>query len=333
MRISLDPWGGDYGSQMTAPEEVDGEATTAQVIGSQVEEGPWKPRTPAPAIFPEVTTVIDGVMRVDAPAVVSDADKRYLALFSSYAAGAVVVNDRVAIIEERIDRLFVVGGGYTSPSIPVQAGNGSKTPLVYRCVSSPASAPDELRRTLMTEMRQTEIDIARSLSGPDKLVLADGNLTFLGDSSSVVGVIKTIQRLYLSPKDAMILVQLRPGERTPLFHFSGSSNRRSFEVYTCYLRLALPRVIEHAYAGLVRLEVKVGLGVPRAVELLDQAAVKVFVLASRAPKDPRAPQNLVPVGGLERQLRHKLGDPKLVRRGIERELLMRITQQEESWVE
>jgi hypothetical protein len=71
---------------------------------------------------------------------------------------------------------------------------------------------------------------------------------------------------------------------------------------------------------LVRLEVKVGLGVENAVELLDQAAIKVSALASRAPKDPRAPQNLIPVGGLERQLRHKLGDPKLVRRGIEREL-------------
>ena len=89
-----------------------------------------------------------------------------------------------------------------------------------------------------------------------------------------------------------------------------------------------PRPIEHHYAGLVRLEVRVGLGVSKAAELLDQAAVKVAAVASRAPKDPRAPQNLIPVGGLERQLRHKLGDPKLVRRGIERELLDRRNREE-----
>ena len=78
----------------------------------------------------------------------------------------------------------------------------------------------------------------------------------------------------------------------------------------------------------MRLEVRVGLGVSKAAELLDQAAVKVAALASRAPKDPRAPQNLIPVGGLERQLRHKLGDPQLVRRGIERELLDRRNREE-----
>ena len=323
MRISLDPWGGDYGSQMSAPGEVDSEVTTAQVIGKQEEEGPWKPRIPQPTVLPEVTTIIDGVMRVDAPAVVDDGERRVLALFGSYAAGAVQINHHVAIVEERIDRLFIVGGGYSGTAIAVYAGNGTRAPLRYRNISSPESTPDDLRRALLTEMRQAEIDIARKLSGPEHLVLADGNLTFLGDSSSIVGVIKTIQRLYLTGKDGAILAQLKPGERTPLFRFSGSNKQRSFEVYTCYLRLAEPRPIEHHYAGLVRLEVKVGLGVQNAVELLDQAAVKVVALASRAPKDPRAPQNLIPVGGLERQLRHKLGDPQLVRRGIERELLDR----------
>jgi hypothetical protein len=37
-------------------------------------------------------------------------------------------------------------------------------------------------------------------------------------------------------------------------------------------------------------------------------------LASTADRDPRAPQNLVPVGALEQQLRHRLGDPRWIRR-------------------
>src|SRR5215510_14398562 len=102
MRIALDPWGGDYGSQLTAPDEVDNEALTAQVIGKQVEKGQWRPRTPQPSALPQVTTIIDGVMRVDAPAVVSDEERRLLAIFGSYAVGAVQINHQVAIIEERI---------------------------------------------------------------------------------------------------------------------------------------------------------------------------------------------------------------------------------------
>jgi hypothetical protein len=33
--------------------------------------------------------------------------------------------------------------------------------------------------------------------------------------------------------------------------------------------------------------------------------------------DPRAPQNLYPIGGLEEQLRHSLGDHEWIRRHIE----------------
>ena len=191
----------------------------------------------------------------------------------------------------------------------------------YRSVSVAEANPESLRERLMTEMRQAEIDLARKLSGDGRLIIADGNLTFLGESSSVVGVIKTIRRMYLAPEEAKILKFLEPGERTPLFQFSGSSKRKSFEVFTCYLRLVKPRPIEHPFTGLVRMEVKVSLGIENATALLDQAARAVTALASRAPKDPRAPQNLIPIGGLERRLRHRLGDPRLVRRCIEKALL------------
>ena len=321
MRITLDPWGGDYGSQISTSQTIDYEQTSAHVTGQQVEEGPWQPRVPMPGTVPDMIAVIDGVMRVDAPAIISDADARFLALFGSYAAGAVVIDQRVKIIEEQLDRLFIVGGNQSGEDVTVAAGTGGKIPMRYRSVSASDPAPDALRESLMTEMRQAEIDLARKLSGDGRLILADGNLTFLSDSSSVVGVIKTIQRMYLAPKEAKILERLQPGERTPLFQFSGSSKRKSFEVFTCYLRLAKPRPIEHPFTGLVRLEVKHKLGIQRAVALLDQAASAVSALASRAPKDPRAPQNLIPIGGLERRLRHRLGDPKLVRRCIEKALL------------
>ncbi len=323
MRISLDPWGGDYGSQISTPQAVDEEQLSAQATGQQIEAGPWQPRTPAPEHMPNMTVVIDGVMRVDAPAVLSDDESRFLALFGSYAAGAVAIDRRVEIIEEQLDRLFIVGGQQSGQDVTVAAGTGGKIPMRYRSVSASELTPDSLRESLLTAMRRAENDLARTLSGDERLVLADGNLTFLGDSSSVVGVIKTIQRMYLAPPEAKILERLQPGERTPLFQFSGS-RRKGFEVFTCYLRLANPRPIEHPFTGLVRLEVKAGLGIQKAAALLDQAAQAVSGLASRAPKDPRAPQNLIPIGGLERRLRHRLGDPKLVRRCIEKALLNQI---------
>ncbi len=324
MRITLDPWGGDYGSQITTPQAVDADHPSAQVTGRQVEDGPWQPRTPTPEQMPKRTAVIDGVMRVDAPAVLGDEETRFLALFGSYAAGAVVIDRRVEIIEEQLDRLFIVGGGQSGHDVLVAAGTGGKIPLRYRRMSVSDLTPDSLRESLMTAMRRTENDLARKLSGEERLVLADGNLTFLGDSSSVVGVIKTIQRMYLAPPQAKILERLQPGERTPLFEFSGSSRRKGFEVFTCYLRLMNPRPIEHPFTGLARLEVKAGLGIQKATALLDQAARVVSTLASRAPKDPRAPQNLIPIGGLERRLRHRLGDPRLVRRCIEKALLNQV---------
>jgi hypothetical protein len=38
--------------------------------------------------------------------------------------------------------------------------------------------------------------------------------------------------------------------------------------------------------------------------------------ASAPHKDPRAPQNLVPIGGLERELRRRLGDEQLLFRSL-----------------
>jgi hypothetical protein len=53
-----------------------------------------------------------------------------------------------------------------------------------------------------------------------------------------------------------------------------------------------------------------------AARLADAATRAVTRFASSPIKDPRAPQNLVPVGGLERHLRHRLGDRDLLERAL-----------------
>ncbi len=69
----------------------------------------------------------------------------------------------------------------------------------------------------------------------------------------------------------------------------------------------------HDHAGLVRCEVRASLGLDVAVSLADRVSGLLPSFAGRA-SDPRAPQNLAPVGGLETWLRHRMGDARMVRR-------------------
>jgi len=320
MRIVLDPWGGDYGSQVATSHEVDTEETVVQTLEDEGEECPWKPINPAPTSLPPETVVVDGVMRSDASGMVEDGERRALALFGSFAAGAVAINSQVRIVEDSVKRLFIAGGNWPTPEdVEVPAGRSAR--LCYQGLSSKADTFDDLRETLVNEMRRAEAQVAEALSGPEKLVLADGSLKFFSGASSVVGVIKTIHKLYLPPKRATILGRLKEGQRTPFFCIESKRKHTGYKILTCYLRLTAPQPIEISFAGLVRLEVNPSQREHGDVsDLFHQAAVKVRELASRAPKDPRAPQNLIPIGGLERQLRHKLGDAQLVLRGIKQKL-------------
>jgi len=321
MRIALDPWGSDYGAQVTVAHEIDASDDSVRSVDDQVEARAWEPVSPPVVPLPEVTAIIDGVMRTEANAVLIEGETRSLALFCSFATGAVVFGPQgVRIAEGAVERLFLVGNGRSAHDVAVPAGSGQPVSLLYRALSSSAETPERLREALTTQMRQSEAAVAEKLCERGRLILADGNLTFVRTGSPAVGVIKSVQRMYLSAGAAAILERLQPGERTPLFRIRGSAARDGYDVFSCYLRLARPQPIQHSFAGVVRLEVKASLGVQSAVALLDQAAVKVSALASRPPKDPRAPQNLTPIRGLERQLRRSLGDAQLVRRGIEKAL-------------
>jgi hypothetical protein len=72
--------------------------------------------------------------------------------------------------------------------------------------------------------------------------------------------------------------------------------------------------------GIVRLEIPAQVGLGRAVELADLATAAMPLFASVVGRDARAPQNLYPVGQLERMLRHRLGDAELLRRALEASL-------------
>jgi len=86
--------------------------------------------------------------------------------------------------------------------------------------------------------------------------------------------------------------------------------------YSWFLRLPHTRPIAHSLAGIVRLETP-EVGETEAIRLANLTAAWLPAFASRPQHDPRAPQNLLPVGGLEKRLRHEMGDPLFIRRAIE----------------
>src|SRR5262249_19251419 len=110
-----------------------------------------------------------------------------------------------------------------------------------------------------------------------------------------------------------VLATLRPGTRSPLVALSG----RGFSRYSWFVRLAARGPADFDLAGLARLEGSrtVGLDAPRP--LADGTALRLPDFAPTRSRDPRAPQNLLPIGALESRLRRAMGDPRLARRRIE----------------
>jgi len=70
------------------------------------------------------------------------------------------------------------------------------------------------------------------------------------------------------------------------------------------------------WAGIVRLEMPASAGLGTAAAQADVLAVALLRFAGVAHRDPRAPQNLQPVGALEKHLRALLGPSGLATRAI-----------------
>ncbi len=83
-----------------------------------------------------------------------------------------------------------------------------------------------------------------------------------------------------------------------------------------YVRIAELPPTFHPLSSVLRLEAPGALPMARAVTLADEVTSVLPRLASSLARDPRAPQNLVPVGALEAQLTHRLGDREWVRRAL-----------------
>lgn len=310
--LRLDPWPPEYDSAVQFG-DIEGESTGS--VNADVETNDWQPISSESTGEYEELCFVDGVRRIEARVIADSKDKMIHGLFGSIGVGGVrVLGANASFTGITVDRFLILGGGLLQRA-QIEVGKHS---LVFEGLASAQNSPIELLGELQNLMRTREAQLGKGLSSRNVCVFADGPLTYFASTrDEVVGIIKTIHIPYLIAKHFSLVGRLLPGQRTPLFAIEDGK----YDRYSWFLRVAPGRKLDHALAGIMRLEVRAAVGLENACRIANFSAYELPRFVSSPARDPRAPQNLAPVGNLETELRHRLGDPLLLRRGIEKKLL------------
>lgn len=307
--FSVDPWDPGYGLAFTS--DLDGgalEESSAQ-LNLKVEVPPeaWAPVDPDPSVpVPTTMLFLDGVRRIDARIWVHGADPQPApGIAASFAAGLVCCDGAARVVDVTVGRgLFTADPAATDivtsrATYPVRAATGGSL--------------DELSLALQQRLADAEVGLALDFRAThaigDDLLVVDGPLRGRTHLPRTLGYIKTHHSAYLPAPQAAVVNALEPGQRTPVFTMGTSWIRHAW-----YLKL--PGTSGAPWSGVVRLECSADLDPAEAVGLATVTCAVLPALASSPHKDPRAPQNLVPIGGLERELRHRLGDAQMLYRAL-----------------
>lgn len=323
MRFHVDGWDPSYGSSVEAAVMDLGDSSARVEVGVEVDRARWAPIPPRQMPAPGAILFVDGVRRIDARAWIEDTPANgagrsadaSMALCASYAAGTVCCCPAGAhpLTAESRRGLFTIASHATD--VATSAG----TYRVNYTLDDPAQTLAVLlSEALQRRLGELEIIVAAnaraSLPGHgvapgSDLLVVDGPLRGRTHLPRALGLIKTHRAAYLEPELHAMVARLAAGERTPVFLMGTSWDRHSW-----YLRL--PCMPGAPWAGVVRVECSADIPATDSVNLanLSQAVLPPF--ASCEYKDARAPQNLVPVAGLERGLRHQLGNPALLARAL-----------------
>ncbi len=295
MRYTVEAWDSDYGAPSDS-EQID--ASDHVDVSVEVPADQWRPLTPEVDGATDVLFV-DGVRRIDATLWIEQPpDFPAFSLAATYAAGAVRCRERATLEVAEVDRgLFT---STTAEDIETKVGT-------YRVRATKGSTSEELWLGIQQRLGDLEAGVARR-AGDAEIVVVDGPLSHVREIPDAVGYIKSHKVQYLPVELRPVLISLPVGQRTPLFLTTTTWSRFSW-----YLRLASA---PGPAGGLVRCEVSADQSAADAARAASKVSATLPRFASSPHKDPRAPQNLYPIGGLERELRHRLGDREMSIRAL-----------------
>ncbi|WP_182908110.1 hypothetical protein [Microbispora sp. H13382] len=310
--FTVDAWDPGYAAALAAEALAELDTTSAELhLDVETPAVGWRPITPgASAGRPDVLLIADGVRRIDARVWIHDLDGGMPSpgIAASYAAGIV----RCAFGDGASATLAAVEVSRSLFSASPYAADVKTAAATYRARAAADASMEELSLALQRQVTRLEVELAvrhRAEVGHTDLLLVDGPLRGRTHLPRTVGYVKTHHTAYLPAPQAAVVSALRPGQRTPIF-LMGTTWRR----HTWYLRLPVRSAMP--WAGIVRCEAGADLGVETVTELADAVTLALPSLAGVDYKDPRAPQNLIPIGGLEKLLRHRLGDARLLYRSL-----------------
>ena len=317
MQFAVETWSPEYGAPVDAA--VFDESTATVDLAVEQDPGAWSPIDPTGVSPAGVVLFVDGVQRIDARIWITDDDGLTRAgVCASWAAGVVRCDGRAQVVAAEVRRGVLCPGAIADP---ISTAKGD-----YRPYPVPDDdSGDPMGQALGRVRGDLEGRVAAaSMSGPSAhpgpllpaggdvdLLVVDGPLGDRRHIAGAVGYVKAHHVSYLPAAEQRVVSALKAGERTPLF----AVGDRRFR-YSWYMRLPGPAT--HPWWGIVRCEASGDLGRADAAAVADRVAATLPRFASQPHNDTRAPQNLHPIAGLERELRRRLGDPLLLERALRR---------------
>lgn len=304
MRFAVESWAPDYG----APGDGSGLDVSDAEVDVAVELAPadWSPLDPVDrGRLPYASVLfVDGVQRIDARVWMMPEPLRPAALgvCASWAAGAVHCDGTAAVVAAEVRRGALCGSDGLD-AIVTRHGT-----YEIRDVPRGADAAHEALGQARGDL-EARVAIEAATATPAELVVVDGPLGDRRHIPGAVGYIKAHHVAYLPDAQQAVVTRLGSGQRTPLFRIGERRYR-----YSWYVRLPGPP--SHPTWGVVRCELPGDLPLAEAIMTADRTTATLPRFATRPHQDPRAPQNLHPIAGLERDLRRRLGDPVLLDRAL-----------------
>ncbi len=324
MKLTLEPWSPEYDTSFHADDAPGRVPTRPEDINLTVELEPWGPVQPRRANV-DFTHIyfVDGRRRLEAKVWADAGGQSHPGLLGTYAVGAVQSKadalTPATVFERRFERVLILAHGDGEDLIVNARGNEyGDLHYKFKHLNETQNQDIALEARLQYFMRQAEDEIASSLPLQEALLVLDGPLQVRAPDRAL-GYVKTLHNLYVGANEIAVLQQLQRGQRTPIFLIAAGLKR-----YSWYLRLEDVAPYIHPYAGLVRLEVRNDLGLEWAQQIADWSCVTLPKYAARAFRDPRAPQQLMPIAFLESELGRRMGDMNIIRRRIQAHLSAQI---------